>query len=387
MENKSFLMAKDWLVNSGIQNISLDTRTNGGFNSWYNLDEKKYPYIYSEITGYGITTLLYLYKQTKEEILLDRAKIAADWLINVAMHKSGGVKTRDYLEDTHEAGMYSFDSEILYSFDIGMVLFGLINLYKVTEIEAYLDNAKKIADFLLTMQRPDGMFFASYDAKTGKMNDTLGKWSSQSGSYHCKNAMGMIDLHEVTGDKKYLDSAVAVCDAALKMQEEDGRFVSFRDTGGTHVHPHSYTAEGLIYVGVKTHNKMYMQAAAKAVEWTLMQQLETGGVPSLYVDSKPNINERVDTLAQTLRLGVLVTQYGCMIDDHVIERMAKLKDRLLSLQHLEEGSHKGGFYFGFEDGNKMNHVNSWCSMFALQALDMYDKFFNNNQNVFIDLLV
>ncbi len=384
MLNKNLMMSKNWLINSGIQNTSSDTKTNGGFNSWFDLDTKKYPYIYSEITGYGITTLLYLYKQTKEELLLDKAKLAGDWLINVAMHKCGGVKTRDYSDD--KTGDYSFDSEVLLSFDNGMVLYGLINLYKVTGIDFYLDNAIKIADFLLNMQRPDGMFFATYDAKTGEMNDATDKWSTQSGSYHCKIAMGMIDIYEITGDEKYLRSAISICNASLKLQEEDGRFVTFRDTGGTHLHPHSYSAEGLIYAGVKLKDNKYIQAAAKAIKWTLTQQLDNGGIPCRISDDNKDVNERIDILAQTLRLATLVTQYGAHLDDQMLDKLSKLMEHALTFQHLEE-DHKGGFVYGYENGKKFNHINSWGSMFALQAIDMYDKFFKNNQNVFIDLLV
>lgn len=378
--------AKNWLLNSGIQDVSSNPQTDGGFNAWFDTMTGEYPYLYSEITGYGITTLLYLYKQTKEEMLLDRAKMAADWLINVAMHKCGGVKTRDYKKQDDNEGMYSFDSENIYAFDNGMVLYGLVSLYKLTGIDAYLDNAKKIAEFLLTMQRPDGLFFAFYNAKTGQMIDVTDKWSTQSGSYHCKIAMGLIDLYELTGDDRYLKSSIAVCDAALQLQKNDGRFVSFRDNNGTHVHPHSYSAEGLLYAGVKLCNKKYISSAAKAVEWTLRNQLYNGGVPSMYIRDEANVNERTDTLAQTLRLGVLVSQYGCLLDDQMLERLLKLKERLVFFQNTD-GLHKGGFYFGFESGKKVAHINSWCSMFAMQAIDMYDKFFNNNQNVFVDMLV
>ena len=67
MKNNAILSAKDWLVNSGIQNTKGDEI--GGFNAWYDLGANEYSYVYSEITGYGITTLLFLNKFYKNGFL------------------------------------------------------------------------------------------------------------------------------------------------------------------------------------------------------------------------------------------------------------------------------------------------------------------------------
>ena len=45
--NKRINHTKNWLLNSGIQNIGGDTPVKGGFNAWYNLDEDNYFYTYS----------------------------------------------------------------------------------------------------------------------------------------------------------------------------------------------------------------------------------------------------------------------------------------------------------------------------------------------------
>lgn len=53
--------------------------------------------------------------------------------------------TRYYLYDAKGQDGYSFDSEIIYTFDTGMVLYGLINLYRVTKDEKYLNASITIA--------------------------------------------------------------------------------------------------------------------------------------------------------------------------------------------------------------------------------------------------
>ena len=92
----SFGSLKNWMINSGIQNICSDSEKNGSFNSWYDADKKRYPFMYSEITGYGISALLYLHDKTKKPLFLERAKLAADWLINNALHECGGVIAKIY---------------------------------------------------------------------------------------------------------------------------------------------------------------------------------------------------------------------------------------------------------------------------------------------------
>ncbi len=381
--NESILLTKNWLLYSGIQNINKEPKLNGGFNSWYDIDKENYYYIYSEITGYGISTLLFLNKYFEEQALSERAETAADWIMNIAMHKLGGVKTRYYFYEADGQKNYSFDSEILYTFDTGMVLNGMINLYKPTKNKKYLDASIKIADFLINkMLKEDGSFYAYLDVKKNSLVDTEDKWSTQSGSYHSKLAIGLIDLYKSTNDEKYKDVAIKICDYALTFQTQEGRFISFRDSKNTHMHPHSYSAEGLLYAGIKLNIPRYKESSKKALLWALSNQLESGGVASLYIKSEDNFikNERTDTLAQILRLGSLLIKYG-LLDINYLKNLEKLKNRLISFQE-KEGRQKGGFKYGFEeDGTKLDHLNSWCTMFAIQALILYNRISLKNQDI------
>ena len=112
----------------------------GGFYSWYSIKDRNYPYLYSEITGYGITTLLFLHKLNNDDTLIEKAKQAADWIIESAMHECGGVGTRLYKDNNLSDEAYSFEGEHIFSFDTGMVLYGMTNLYKSTEDERYLED-------------------------------------------------------------------------------------------------------------------------------------------------------------------------------------------------------------------------------------------------------
>ena len=383
------MSTKRWFLHSGIQNVNKDHEIEGSFNSWFDADKNNYYYVYSEITGYGITTLVFLNRHYPEEILLERAKMAAEWTINFAMHELGGVKTREYHYEADNQENYSFDSEIIFSFDTGMVLNGMISLYNEIKDEKYLGASIKIADFLINkMQKEDGSFYATLNAKESSLGDKEDKWSNQSGSFHSKLAIGLIDLYEVTKKEEYKKSAIAICEFALKQQMLEGRFISFRDSINTHMHPNAYSAEGLIYAAVKLNIPRYMESCKKAVEWALSNQLESGGVPPIFMasENKFSNNERTDTLAQILRLGILLIRYNQISDDY-LKKLEKLKDHLISFQE-KEGSQKGGFRYGAEeDGTELYHINSWCSMFSVQALLLYRKYIDEKQNIDVGLLI
>jgi len=151
-----------WILHSGIQNT--DGEIKGSVNAWFDLKKKGYSYVYTEITGYAITTFLFLYALSKEELLLTRAEEAAHWIMGSALHPCGGVRARLYLDEDLKNEIFSFEEENVFTFDTGMVLFGMINLYKVTHKQTYLETAQTMAKFVIQkMQNDNGSLSAMYD--------------------------------------------------------------------------------------------------------------------------------------------------------------------------------------------------------------------------------
>ncbi|MBF0493812.1 MAG: glycoside hydrolase family 88 protein [Candidatus Omnitrophica bacterium] len=370
MISENAVMAKDWILNSGIQNLPGPDA--GGFNAWYDLEKGEHSYVYSEITGYGITTLLFLSKYFVGDFI-SRARLAADWITKKAMHECGGVKTRNYLLKMREAEHYSFESGNIYAFDNGMVLYGLVNLYKFSKDASYLKVASGIADFLIAkMLRSDGFFYAVYNPATEETTDADWKWSTQSGSYHAKLALGFTDLYEVTGKAKYKEIVLGLCSRSLKEQRSSGRFITSRVDSSTHMHPHSYSAEGLLYAGLSFEREDFIDSAVSATEWALDSQKKDGGIPKKFIGNKFIEYYRSDEMAQTLRLSLLLMSLG-KIPGTKFKSLELLRKKLLEFQYAENGSQKGGFYYGQTlTGDRPAHINSWCTMFALQALVMFD---------------
>ena len=103
--------------------------------------------MYSEITGYLITSMMFHYHITKNLIFLNSAKKAADWLINNAQQDNGGFKCLFLINKKLKFGN---KENYIYSFDNGVIINGLINLYNITKIDHYLYAAEKSANFLIS---------------------------------------------------------------------------------------------------------------------------------------------------------------------------------------------------------------------------------------------
>lgn len=350
-------LVKEWICSSGIQSDS------GGFYSWYDLKDKSYPYLYSEITGYGITTLLFLYNLTGDEIFLNKAQKAADWIITFAMHSCGGVKTRLYNQDESSDRLYSFSGQNIFSFDTGMVLYGMASLYQARKERRFLEAALRQADFILDkMQKEDGSLYPIYNTKEARTMEPDDKWSNQRGSFLCKASLGLVKLFDISGERKYRDAAIRLCEYAVSLQEDSGRFITDKASSTTHLHPHSYTAEGLWYTGSSFGMPEFIDSAKKATEWAL-SNVSSSGINEIYDPSTKTFNDfqRSDIIAQVLRM-VLIYSIEDKIDG--------LNSILLSYQYIgDEEDQRGGFLYS-KDGD---HLNAWCSMFAFQALIFYSR--------------
>ena len=359
-------LAENWLLNSGIQNTSGSHK--GGFNAWYDPVKKQRPFIYSEITGYGISTLLYLNTIKPSKKLIERARAAADWLAKKAFYKNKSVLCRYYYKTKQFTPR-------LCTFDAGMCLKALINLYRQTQKKTYLKMSMNIADWLAhEMQKQDGSVYARNLLDEKRLQDNDPQWSAQSGSFHAKNAIGLLHLGSLTANSAYIESADKLCQWALKMQQKDGRFITNTRGGSTFLQPHCYSIEGILCAGVFLKKRRYIGSAVKGVKWIMNHQMTNGGFPAYYNQStgRFSANESADMSAQVIRLLLVLSELGELKMDINTEKAVK---RMFDFQYLnrEDPRAHGGFLAGpawFKNGFKQ-HVNSWVTMFVLQAVHMY----------------
>lgn len=352
--------AINWLLKSGIQNEQ-GTKTitgvdaSGSFNAWFDMDKRNYSYIYSEISGFALTLLLYLYQVNKKEIFLDRARRVANWLLKT-QHPAGQFPTAFYMNVDSQRKPENF-----HTFDTGVILNGLVNYYRTALDANFLGSARRSADWLISTMTGDGSVPAMISHKDNSRAEEPDTWSTQSGPYHAKLAIGLLNLYDVTRDLRYKNAAIALCDYALNKMTSEGQFITYNSFVGTNFHPHAYTCEGLYVAGKYLNEPRYLDAARLGTQWAV-SLIKDGIVPRHRFNGQFNYNERVDVMAQIYRLALLFNLKS--------DTLASLHNRLLSNQYFGDlGEQRGGFVFGkASDGRPLEHVNSWVTMFALQAL-------------------
>lgn len=359
-------LAVDWLLSSGIQNRQ------GYFNAWYDLEKKKYSFIYDEMIGYGTQTLLSLYDRWGKTIYLQKAKKAIDWLIENMLYKDDDPKANNTFIWKYDLPDGPFSTKV-YTFDTGMCLSSIVDLYIFTEEKKYLDIAVSAANWMVdVMRNHDGSFKASYDFQEKSFG--TGRWSLMPGAYHSKLSIGLLKLFNVTEDERLKKSVIDLCDWVMQLQLKDGRFKININSEDTYVHPHCYAAEGLFYAGKELPVKRYEDAAIKATNWLMKIQKDNGSVSRWYY-SKTGLdsNNNAETLAQTIRLYMLSNpNQTCKEELFIFNKLKKAIDHLSTMQCFNENKHAmGGFYYASIDAKRVPHINCCATLFSIQALQMY----------------
>ncbi len=380
----------DWLLNSGVQSRSIKPDMKGGVAAWYELSQRQYPFLYSEITGYAITTHMFMHRIQKDPAWVQAAEAAAEWLVNKAYHKVGGVRTRYYLVKNYRAPNYSFSTGRIYAFDTAMAAYGLLQLYKVNPQKHSWKAIEQSHDFLgkVLQTNKNGNPYPYWEVNTKKVGQDLSKWSDQTGGFHAKLALFFIDYYRVTRKNEDKKLAIQLLDAMVKLQQKNGRFITNRSDNTTHHHPHCYTLEGLIYGIVILDQKKYVKPFVKGMQWVRKAVSESGSVSAIYENNSFAFHERSDIVAQVLRLASIMHGMGLGKGVFDTQILTRLRDHLLMFQFNEEGVQQGGFLYGADtDGRMRIHLNAWASMFALQALWMHEEFVLKKKAVNIEALI
>ena len=124
-----------WLLTSDIR--IKNGQNKGALYGWKNLNPPSFPFIYSEITGYSITSFSWIFSEFGNPQALEAAKEASDWIIrNMQLNL---LVARPLARDEEQKDL----SNLFYSFDNGMIIIGLLNLYRITKDATILLLAEK----------------------------------------------------------------------------------------------------------------------------------------------------------------------------------------------------------------------------------------------------
>ncbi|MDC0153079.1 AGE family epimerase/isomerase [Candidatus Pelagibacter sp.] len=365
----------NWITNSGIQNKRKKDKNYGGYYAWFDEKKRKYSYLYSEITGYLITFHCFIYSLNKSKKNLVAAEAAATWLINRAQFSFGGFKCFELINKN----LNILDkSSLSYSFDNGVILNGLVNLYKITKKKKYLNSATRCADWIIICSKKEGVINPVFDTDKNKFIYDKKSWSMIPGSYHAKISIGLYNIYSITKKKIYLNVANAIIQKSINWQKKNGMFLS--TANHLNLHPHCYSAEGIWVAANLFKKNFYYKSVISAVCW-VEKNIKNNLPPRLFFNNKKIIyNYRVDSISQLLRL-----MFALNINKK-IKLNHKLVKNLLNIifKNLAQSKKKkinGGFYWGMQSNGKKTYcVNTWTSSFVLQTLIYLQKINSGKKN-------
>jgi hypothetical protein len=344
LPTQSFLeQAGCWYLNSGIQEPT------GGVARYYRVDLAKNAGVSTEITGYAVSTFAYLYALLGREEYLERARRAAAFL------------TRSAWNDQMRAMPFECGSgtPLTYFFDCGIIVRGLLALYRATAEQEWMDGAEVCAEAMLEFRAPDGEYhpILSLPEKTPVSRDE--RWSRNPGCYQLKSALGCLELARATGDRKWVALYEEVLSSSL---DEHGGFASVevqRERVMDRLHAYCYFLEGLLPY---TENPDCREALAGGMNRVarLMRQIAPEFV-------------RSDVYAQLLRIRLYAHAFGILALDR-----AAAEDEAAALASFQVASpdirQRGGFCFGRKGAEMLPFSNPVSTAFGVQALVMWQDY-------------
>lgn len=168
-----------------------------------------------------IYTFLYIYDYDKDEKILTRLSEWGDFLLSMQDKESGAFHYRCFLETEFPNGN-SVSCEKEQRFVVGtsaLSIFTLLRLYEFTGQEKYLESAKSAGDWLITMQREDGVMkpYKRYEDEKW----LYGKKESLLYNGQCLSALSK--LYNATGIQKYYEAAEKIANHFAQKYEQAGR--------------------------------------------------------------------------------------------------------------------------------------------------------------------
>ena len=329
-----------WFLESGIR------EADGGVARYHYSDRKQNAKVSTEITGYAVSTFSYLHHLTKDQKYLDAAVGSARFLCEVAWDDDAG--TFPFEVPDKDEPSYA------YFFDIGIIVRGLLTVWRATGDPMFLDKAQRAGismayDF---MAEEAAHPILALPEKQPEAYDVL-RWSRSPGCYQLKSAMAWRDLAEATGQpalkqpyERMLEYSLATHDTFLPGHPETLKVMD-------RLHSYSYFLEGLLPVGDRAECREALRTGIDRV--------------SKYLREIGPQFARADVYAQLLRVRLYADRLG-----YVPLNLKQAEEEAEAIKQFEIPE-IGGFYFGRRNVTEyMPFHNPWSTGFCLQALAMWE---------------
>lgn len=239
-----------------------DVTGNGGVAQTYLVRSRRWAPSYPETTGYIIPTLYRYAALSGDEDSRVRARRMADWEIEV-QHPTGGVL----------AGALG-DSDRPTVFNTGQVIFGWARAFEEEGDERYRQAAVRAADWLIAQMDSDGCWRKFGSPMTGKHINT----------YNTRTAWSLARVHDITGDRRYLNAAVKNAEWAMTQRNAIGWLAQncLQDSTQPFTHTIAYAMRGLLEIGAAAGREPLIAAARTIGDAMLAALPEDGRLPGRF---------------------------------------------------------------------------------------------------------
>ena len=153
------------------------------------------------------------------------------------------------------AGYYLGKTSQPVVFNTGMVLLGFNAIFARSRDTRYLDAARRAGDFLLGCLDDDGCF---------------SRYNSHNlvHTYNARTAWALLELGRISGETRYYEAGRRNLDWVLRQQAENGYFRNnaFKPGGNANSHGTSYVLEGLLQSHLLTADPAYLSAARRTID-------------------------------------------------------------------------------------------------------------------------
>ena len=351
---------KNWISNSQLIVSEPYNENYGGVYSFYDENEKKYSFLYPEITGYSASTLSFLHEISPDSKLDNLAKANTAWLIKI-FQKFDSIVQGISSDKNRQKFAYTFDAAICAK--------GLLDYYKINKSSELLDAAKSLLTWIVPAINNDGTVLPYKNLELNNFEEDSDVWYRKKGNLHIKISIPFVQMYELTKDESFLNIAKKLCNTYTKYVQRDGSLSMHENTNEINLHTLSYALEGLLFSYASTSSKQYLECCINCLNWC-SKQIKTDGSINLWFNSKHS-SKSIYPIAQIVRLMLLVDSINKT--NYYSENIKKLTEFMYSLQAKSlDPKINGGFYeefyktiFGWKKRKKLN---SWGSMFAIQAL-------------------
>ena len=351
---------KNWISNSELIVSTPNNENYGGVYSFYDESEKKYSFLYPEITGYSTSTLSFLYEISPNSKLDELAKANTTWLIKI-FQKFGSIVQGISPDKKRQKFAYTFDAAICAK--------GLLDYYKINNSSELLDTAKSLLSWIVPAINNDGTVLPYKNLESNSFEEDSDVWYRKKGNLHIKISIPFVQMYELTRDESFLNIAKKLCNTYPKYAQKNGSLSMHENTDEINLHTLSYALEGLLFSYASTGSNQYLECCMNCLNWC-SKQIDTDGSINLWFNSKHS-SKSIYPIAQIVRLMLLVDSIDKT--NHYSANVKKLTEFMYSLQAKNSDPKiNGGFYeefyktiFGWKKRKKLN---SWGSMFAIQAL-------------------